>query len=292
MSHRHLTAAGIRFGYQRGQDVLHGACLDVAPGSRVALLGANGSGKSTLLQCLSGILAPAAGEICIDGHPLRQTRRGLREHRQRVQLVFQDPDDQLFSANVREDIAYGPMNLGLSRAEIDERVDRACALLAITALQDRPTHQLSFGQRKRVAIAGAIAMRPCVLLLDEPTAGVDPAGVDELFATLAGLEREGTTVVLSTHDTALALEWADSVAVIERGRVRQGRPVEVLADEPLLARARLRMPWLMALARELIGDGVLPAGASPSTTGQLRDALRGSLVGVVDAHPQPASSLD
>lgn len=277
MSHRHLAAAGLHFGYLRGAEVLAGADLDIAPGSRVALLGANGSGKSTLLQCLAGTLAPDSGAITLDGRPIARSRRGLREHRQAVQLVFQDPDDQLFSADVAEDVAYGPINLGLSATEIRERVDRALKLLGIEDLRSRPTHQLSFGQRKRVAIAGAIAMQPCVLLLDEPTAGVDPAGVDALFATLADLERADTTVALSTHDTALALDWADSIAVIDHGVTRQDRPMAIFGDAELIKTAQLRMPWLITFSEELIADGLLPAGARPETPSALRAALKSAL---------------
>jgi cobalt/nickel transport system ATP-binding protein len=277
VSHRHLAASGLRYGYERGVEVLRGADLDVPPGSRVALLGANGSGKSTLLQCLAGTLRPAAGEISLDNQPIDRSRRGLRAHRQAVQLVFQDPDDQLFSADVAEDVAYGPINLGLTATDVRERVDRALELLHIADLRNRPTHQLSFGQRKRVAIAGAVAMRPCVLLLDEPTAGIDPAGIEALFATLTQLERAGTTVALSTHDTALALEWADSVAVMSAGLTRQGKPSIIFADTALLQEAQLKAPWLSALTRDLVVDGVLPAGFDPTTPEQLRAALRSAL---------------
>lgn len=280
MSHRQLTASGLSFGYNRTRAVLQGADIEVKPGSRVAILGANGSGKSTLLQCLAGTLAPSAGRVCIDGVDVARTRRGLTAHRQTVQLVFQDPDDQLFSANVVEDVGYGPTNLGLPAQEVAARVERALCLLAIDDLCDRPTHQLSFGQRKRVAIAGAVAMQPCILLLDEPTAGVDPAGIEELFDTLNGLEAAGTTVVLSTHDTALALEWAHEVVVMDRGRTVQGPPAQLLSDAELLRRARLRMPWLLTLARDLIADGVLSQDVHPHTAEQLRAALRATRAGL------------
>jgi cobalt/nickel transport system ATP-binding protein len=273
MSHRHLAGHALRFGYTDSARVLVGADLDIQPGSRVALLGANGSGKSTLLQCLAGTLSPAGGEVTLDARPMKRSRRGLAEHRQAVQLVFQDPDDQLFSADVAEDVAYGPLNLGLSATEVRERVDGALRLLEISDLRNQPTHQLSFGQRKRVAMAGAIAMRPCVLLLDEPTAGIDPAGIEALFATLEGLEKAGTTIALSTHDTALALEWADSVAVMTNGVTQQDRPAVIFADGALLAEAQLRMPWLMTLTQELITDGMLPRDARPTTRGELRAAL-------------------
>jgi len=186
--------------------------------------------------------------VLLDEKPVTYGRRGLRHHRQNVQLVLQDPDDQLFSADVRRDVSFGPLNLGLSTVETAERVDDALDLLGPTDLADRPVHQLSYGQRKRAAIAGAVAMRPCLLLLDEPTAGLDPAGVDEMFAALTRLEEHDTTVVLATHDVDLALAWAHDCAIVLEGRVVQGDPVDVLDRGDLLAAARLRRPWVLDLA--------------------------------------------
>lgn len=250
MSHQSLRARDVRFDYD-GVPVLTGATLDIAGGTRIALLGANGSGKTTLLRCLSGALQPAAGQILLDERPVSHDRAGLRHHRQNVQLVLQDPDDQLFSADVRRDVSFGPLNLGLTDSEAAARVDEALDLLAITHLADRPVHQLSYGQRKRVAIAGAVAMRPCLLLLDEPTAGLDPAGVDEVFAALARLEAVDTTVVIATHDVDLALAWAHQCAVVTDGVVVQGDPADVLGRADLLSAARLRRPWVLDLAERL-----------------------------------------
>lgn len=161
--HRTVTAHDLTYTYPAGPTVLSGAHLDIPPGSRLAILGANGSGKSTLLRCLSGAIRPHTGQVRVDGHPVDYSRSGLRRHRQTVQLVAQDPDDQLFSASVAADISFGPLNLDLPEPEVRDRVEEALDLLAITHLRDRPTHHLSYGERKRVAIAGAIAMRPCVL---------------------------------------------------------------------------------------------------------------------------------
>lgn len=224
MSHRSLSAQSLTFQYLGGPAVLDGATLDVRAGRRLALLGANGSGKSTLLSCLSGNLEPSAGHVLLDGHRMKYTRTGLREHRQEVQLVLQDPDDQLFSADVSQDVSFGPMNLGLPPAKVRERVEEALALLSITHLRRKPTHQLSFGEKKRVAVAGAIAMRPCILLLDEPTAGLDPLGVEEMLAALSRLEQHDTTVAVSTHDVAFALQWADDLAIMTDGTVHSGPP--------------------------------------------------------------------
>ncbi|MFV0459525.1 MAG: energy-coupling factor ABC transporter ATP-binding protein [Actinomycetales bacterium] len=250
MSHLSLHAEAVHFGYGAAT-VLSGASLRVAGGRRVALLGANGSGKTTLLRCLSASLRPDSGRVLLDGAPIDYSRKGLRAHREQVQLVMQDPDDQLFSADVARDVSFGPTNLGLSADEVATRVRESLALLVITDLADRPVHHLSFGQRKRVAIAGAIAMRPCLLLLDEPTAGLDPAGVQDMLAALARLEEHHTTVVLATHDVDLALAWADEVAVVTDGIVHQGDPVLLLAEQDLIARARLRRPWVLELADRL-----------------------------------------
>lgn len=250
MSHLSLRARDLRAGYGE-RDVLRGANLDVAGGRRVALLGANGSGKTTLLLALAGSLRPTGGHVLLDERHVSYKRDGLKTHRQAVQLVLQDPDDQLFSADVARDVSFGPMNLGLPEAEVAARVAESLELLDIADLADRPVHRLSFGQRKRVAIAGAVAMRPCVLLLDEPTAGLDPAGVDDMVAALARLEEADTTVVLATHDVDFALAWAESAAIVVDGVVRQGDPGQLLRDDELVARARLRRPWVLELAARL-----------------------------------------
>ncbi|TYP80595.1 cobalamin biosynthesis protein [Blastococcus xanthinilyticus] len=273
MSHRALGAAGLVVGYDRGRPVLDGARLSVPPGRRLAVLGANGSGKTTLLRCLSGALRPAAGTVTVDGRPLEHSRAGLRAHRQVVQLVLQDPDDQLFSASVAQDVSFGPLNLGLDEAAVRERVAEALALLAVEHLAARPTHQLSYGERKRVAIAGAVAMRPCVLLLDEPTAGLDPSAVAGTLAALTRLQEHDSTVVMSTHDVDLALRWADSVAVVVDRAVVQGSPAVVLGDGALLARARLARPWALEVGARLRDLGLLPPGPLPRDAAGLLAAL-------------------
>ena len=273
MSHRTLAAHSLVAGYERGRRVLDGASLTVPAGHRVAVLGANGSGKTTLLRCLSGALRPAAGAVTLDDAPLEHSRRGLRAHRQEVQLVLQDPDDQLFSASVAQDVSFGPLNLGLPEEEVRARVAEALRLLAVDALAARPTHQLSYGERKRVAIAGAVAMRPCVLLLDEPTAGLDPSAVAEALAALGRLQGAGSTVVMSTHDVDLALAWADEVAVVVDRVVVQGRPEDLLGDDALLTRARLDRPWALSVGARLRELGLLPGGALPRDAAALLAAL-------------------
>jgi len=246
-----LEAEHILAGHPGRPQVLDGVDLRIERGTRLALLGANGSGKTTLMSVLAGSLEPAAGRVLREGEPLAWSRRALREHRRHVQMVLQDPDAQLFSADVAQDVSFGPMNLGLPAEQVRDRVDEALRLLGADHLAERATHHLSYGERKRVATAGAVAMRPDLLLLDEPTAGLDPAGVRQTREALDRLTAAGTTILMATHDVALALDWADEVAVVHDATVRQGPADELLADAGLVARAHLETPWPLALAAAL-----------------------------------------
>ncbi|WP_300084050.1 ATP-binding cassette domain-containing protein [Propioniciclava sp.] len=270
MSHRQLAAGGldVAFGHHR---VLRGADLEIPRGQRLALLGANGSGKTTLLRTLAGSVKPNRGNVLVDGAPLVFDRAGLRAHRQVVQLVAQNPDDQLFAADVYRDVSFGPLNLGLGEAEVRQRVAEVLAVLSIEELAERPIHELSYGQRKRVAIAGALAMRPCIMLLDEPTAGLDPQGVDEMVGALESLLRAHTTVVIATHEVDFALWWADTVAVLVNGQVRHGGPAELLSNEALVAAARLRQPLVLQAAA---GLGLAPGSVTdvPGLVAAVRSA--------------------
>lgn len=250
-----LAARGLVAGYPGRPPVLDGADIALRAGRRTVLLGANGSGKTTLLRCLSGAHRPAGGAVAYEGGPLRHDRAGLRAHRARVQLVLQDPDDQLFSADVRQDVSFGPMNLGLPPDEVAARVAEALELLGATHLAERATHHLSYGERKRVATAGAVAMRPAVLLLDEPSAGLDPAGAAGMLAALSRCEAQGTTVAFATHDVDLALAWADDAALVVDGRVESGPVADLLDRGDLVERAGLARPWPLELARRLGLDG-------------------------------------
>ncbi|MDG9694356.1 ATP-binding cassette domain-containing protein [Streptomyces mutabilis] len=265
-----VALRGASFAYEEGPDVLTGLDFAVREGRALALLGRNGSGKTTLMRLLSGGLRPRAGRLTVDGEPVTYDRGGLTRLRTTVQLVVQDPDDQLFAASVAQDVSFGPLNLGLSDAEVRSRVDDALAALDITALADRPTHLLSYGQRKRAAIAGAVAMRPRVLVLDEPTAGLDPDGQERLLATLDRLRAGGTTVVMATHDVDLALRWSDDAALLTPAGVHTGPTAATLARTELLRRAGLRLPWGVAAARVLRARGLLAdSAAGPRTAEEL-----------------------
>lgn len=238
-----LSAHRLTVGYHGSPAVLHDADITLAPGRRVALIGANGSGKTTLLRTLAGSIEPFTGTVAVNGVPLRHGRRALNAHRGQVQLVLQDPDDQLFSADVYADVSFGPTNLGLSPNQVRQRVEDTLDLLGIRRLSGRPVHHLSHGERKRVAIAGAVAMQPRYLLLDEPTAGLDPAGTESLLQALDRLEAVGTSIMLATHELALVWEWADEVALVNAGTVVVAPTDQILTDANLLESASLRLPW-------------------------------------------------
>lgn len=258
-----LSARDLTFTYPGGITALDGLDLDVPGSGRMAVLGANGAGKTTLLLHLNGSLRPARGEIRLAGRPVGYDRRSLLAWRSKVGLVLQDPDDQLFAGSVREDVSFGPLNLGLGADEVDERVAAALAAMRIEALADRPVHMLSGGQKKRVAIAGVVAMRPEVLILDEPSSGLDPHGVAHLLAALDHLLEAGTSIVYTTHDVDLACAWADRVAVFAAGQViREGAPEVVLADQALLRRTHLRRPLTLDVGLALRESGLI-AGDAP-----------------------------
>ena len=234
-----LEVRDLAYVYPDGQQALCGVDLSVGTGERVALLGPNGAGKTTLVLHLNGILTPSRGRVTVDG--LAVGRDTLAEVRRRVGIVFQDPDDQLFSPTVRQDVAFGPANLGLRGAELDERVDLALAQVGMTGHADRPPHHLSFGQRRRVAVATVLAMCPSVLALDEPSSNLDPASRRELAEILSDLD---VTVLMVTHDLPYALWLCGRSVLLSGGRVAADGPTgTLLANADLLREHRLEMPF-------------------------------------------------
>lgn len=273
-----VALRGASYAYEDGPTVLSGLDFEIHEGRALALLGRNGSGKTTLMRLLSGGLRPREGRLTVEGQPVAYDRKGLTRLRTTVQLVVQDPDDQLFAASVEQDVSFGPLNLGLDDTQVRARVAEALAALDITALADRPTHLLSYGQRKRTAIAGAVAMRPRVLVLDEPTAGLDPEGQERLLTTLDELRTAGTTVVMATHDVDLALRWADDAALLTPSGVRTGPAATELARTDLLREAGLRLPWGAATAELLRAQGWLAeAEPGPRTPDELAALVGGRL---------------
>ncbi|MBB1253949.1 energy-coupling factor ABC transporter ATP-binding protein [Streptomyces alkaliterrae] len=238
-SHPSLEVSGLAYAYPDGHQALFGVDLTVQPGERVAVLGPNGAGKTTLVLHLNGILTAGAGRVVVGGLPV--ARENLAEIRRRVGLVFQDPDDQLFMPTVREDVAFGPAAAGLRGPALEERVGEALELVGLADCAERPPHHLSYGQRRRVAVATVLASRPEILVLDEPSSNLDPSARRELADILRGL---GTTVLMVTHDLPYALELCPRSVILSEGVVAADGPtVELLSDEPLLRRHRLELPY-------------------------------------------------
>jgi cobalt transport protein ATP-binding subunit len=238
LADRWVEVRHLHFRYPDGTEALRGIDLRVARGEKVALVGPNGAGKSTLMLHLNGILLPSHGSVEVAG--IRVDRSTLRRVRAEVGLVFQDPDDQLFSPTVFEDVAFGPLHMGLPVEEIHERVERALAAVGMAGFEDRMPHRLSLGQRKRVALATVLSMDPSVLAFDEPSAGLDPRGRRELIGLLRELPQ---TLLVSSHDMRLVAEVFPRTVVVDGGRIVADGPTEViLGDEALLAAHGLEAP--------------------------------------------------
>jgi cobalt transport protein ATP-binding subunit len=238
-----MTAAirvrGVEFTYPDGKQALRGVDLDVEAGERVAILGPNGAGKTTLALHLNGILEPVSGSIEVGG--LSVVEENYARIRRMVGLVFQDPNDQLFMPTVREDVAFGPANFGVTGDELTRRVDAALETVSGTEFADRPPHHLSGGEKRAASLATVLSMQPDVLVLDEPSSGLDPAGRRQLIVTLAGLPM---TKLVITHDLPLALEACPRVVIMNEGRVVADGPTrQVLSDDEVLAANRLEFPY-------------------------------------------------
>ena len=269
-----LRAERLRYVYDGGHEALRGLDLEIGRGRRIALVGPNGAGKTTLLLQLNGTLRPTSGTLYLRGEPVRHDRQWLTRLRSAVGVVLQNPDDQLFAGAVYQDVSFGPLNLGLDESEVRSRVDQALEALDITNLRDRPTHMLSYGQKKRVAIAGAVAMLPEILILDEPMAGLDPSGSWHLTGLLTRLHEAGTTILIATHDMSFAYEWSEEVAILHEGVIAaHGRPREVMTDPAQLAHYGLRVPWMMEVSELMRQCSMLPAGVWPRTREELRQAI-------------------
>ncbi len=263
-----VACEGVSFTYRRGTPMetlaLRGITVEIRPGEAMALIGPTGSGKSTLVQLFNGLLRPTEGTVRVAGQDLWGPRADRRRARQRVGLVFQFPEYQLFEETVRRDVAYGPERLGLGEAEVAKRVDEALHAVGLdpSRFGDRSPFALSGGEMRRVALAGVLAMRPTVLALDEPTAGLDPRGKEEILARLELLHRQGLAVVVITHSMDEAARLADRVVVLDGGRVvMTGSPAEVFRRDEDLRRVGLDLPQAARLVRALRARGLPVADA-------------------------------
>ena len=251
-----VSVEDVKFSYPAGVSALKGVSLEIKKGEKVAILGPNGSGKSTLILLIAGLLNPTKGQIKVFGKPT--TSKDFPKLRSRIGLVFQDPDDQLFTPTVREDVEYGPKNLGLPAKVISERCDHILEDIGISHLKDRPPHRLSFGEKKKVSLATALILRPELLILDEPTANLDLLSRRALIDLLNELNAEGTTIVISTHDVEALPELADRVIVVSHGSLLgRGEMHEVLQDVALLESAGLELPSIARLFTKLKKSGLV-----------------------------------
>lgn len=265
--------------YEDGTRALDAISIRAARGAVTGILGANGAGKSTLFLNLNGVLTPSGGQVLLDGKEVSYARRDLPELRRKVGIVFQDPDDQLFSADVYRDISFGAVNLGLPEAEVRRRVEAAMERTGVSHLRDKPTHALSFGQKKRVAIAGVLVMEPEALILDEPTAGLDPQGVSDLLELLTSLrDSQGMTILMATHDMDVVPLCCDYAYLLGGGSVlAQGTPEELFTKAELLRANHLRLPriaHLMAILRDRDGLDVTPVGTIGAARRELLRLLK------------------
>lgn len=268
-----LEASELSFAYPGGERVLRDIDFSVSAGEFVALLGANGCGKTTLFQHFNGLLKPNAGRVLLKGKEL--SRWPKKDVFSQVGLVFQDPNDQLFAATVYEDVSYGPVNLGLAEGEIAERVELALGQVGMWEYRQRSLHQLSYGQKKRVAIAGILAMRPEIMILDEPTAGLDPRTATSLMRLLKCLQLEHhLTIILSTHEVDIVPVYCDRAYLMQAGRmIKQGTPEEVFSDPETIRNSFLRLPRIAHLWEVLSKRDGFPAGEMPLTIKEARQVL-------------------
>lgn len=257
-----IKAENLHFSYEgSNEQSLRGLSLEIKRGQKVAFMGANGSGKSTFFLCCNGIHRPSSGTLYYDGKPVDYSRKGLLNLRKQVGIVFQDPDSQLFSASVYQEISFGILNLGVSEQEARKAVERIMEEMDLIPYRHRPVHALSGGQKKLVSIADVLVMDPQVVILDEPSSVLDPRHEDLVREAVERMTAKGITVLMSTHDVDHAFAWADEVVLLSDGiLLKQGTPVDVFSDEKALSEANLKMPAALALFRRLCERGILDAG--------------------------------
>lgn len=257
MTNIQLSTENLSFTYPDGTQALKNINIEIEKGKKVAIIGPNGAGKSTLFSHFNGLTEPTSGCVKIEGKPISFEKDELLKVRQKVGIVFQDPNDQLFAPTVKEDIAFGPMNLGLSYDEVEKRVEDALKMVGMENYEDKTPHHLSGGQQKRIAIAGIIAMKPELMILDEPTAGLDPDGVEKVLNIMNQLNEEGMTLIISSHDIDMISKYADKIFVLYNGEIiESGNKNKIFSDMELLKKAHLRTPITTEILYNLKESGL------------------------------------
>jgi len=262
--------------YSDGTLAIDGVSLTFDRGERIAFLGTNGSGKTTLLNHLNGILKPTSGNIYFEDKPLAYDSKSLLNLRKRVGFVFQDPNDQLFASSVKQDVAFGPLNLGYTAEHVKQLVGDALAVVGMTEFADKPPHFLSGGQKKRVALAGVLAMQPEVIIMDEPTSSLDPIATSDILHLLLRLNREnGITLLLATHDVDMVPLFANKLYILDNGKiVSEGTPKTSFSNTELIRKVNLRSPRIAHLFEVLKRNDNLPiADELPLTIGEARKEI-------------------
>lgn len=270
-----LETKDLVYNYPDGTKALKGINFKLEEGQMVSLLGHNGAGKSTFFLHFNGIIEPTSGSVEIEGKTLEYDKQSLLKARQEVGIVFQNPDDQLFAPTVFEDVAFGPMNMGLSEEEVRVRAMDALEKVGMAHVAKKAPHHLSGGQKKRVAIAGILAMKPKVMVLDEPTSGLDPNGASSVMQLLYDLNAEGMTIIISTHDVDLVPMYSDNIHVIVGGKIiKSGNCKEIFSDKGVIDEADLRLPWIGQLFEMLDKeDNITFEEGYPLTVKDAHDAL-------------------
>ena len=276
-----LKAEDLYFSYDGDQEekALNGLSLEIRRGEKVAVMGSNGSGKSTFFLCCNGIHRPTSGRLYFNGREVTYDRRSLLELRSKVGIVFQDPDNQLFSASVFQEISFGILNLGVSADQARREVEEIIDYLEITPVRDKPSHALSGGQKKQVSIADILVMHPDLIILDEPAAALDPKHTAMVRKIVDRLTADGITVLMSTHDVNYAYEWADEVLLFHQGRLlSHGTPEAVFRQTDLLRTTNLEQPGVLRLFDNLQKEELLPHGLEiPRNLQQLERCLLDNL---------------
>jgi len=272
-----IKVENLSFRYPNHKEALKNVNLSIPEGDFLVISGPNGAGKTTFLKCLNGLLKPQQGKVYFKGQDISQLKPP--ELFSKIGYSFQDPNDQLFAPFVREDIAFGVRNLGLSKEEINQRVEEVLELLDIKSIAENSIYELSYGLKQRVALAGILVMKPSVLLLDEPTSSLDPETEEELLSFLKKLNQEhGLTIIMSTHDMDLIPEFAKSVAIFAEGMlVRQGNLEEIFGCDECLKKGRLRLPRISLLIKALKEEGLLSYHKLPLSIQEAKEIIREAL---------------
>lgn len=267
-----LSVKNLSYSYNEDKKALNGISLDIHRGERLAVIGSNGAGKSTFFLNLNGVLTPDKGEIFFEGKPI--DKKNIIELRKNVGIVFQNADNQIIASTVLAEVSFGPMNMKLPRDEVIARCEEAMEYMNITHLKDRPPHYLSGGEKKCVSIADIIAMKPKVIIFDEPTEGLDPINKKMLEDVLDRLNKEGKTILISTHDVDFAYRWADRAVVFSDGEIiADDTPVNLFRNDDIIKRARLRRPVILEIYDTLCEKKLISSAEYPRSVSELKKLI-------------------